>query len=155
MADVITNPPPPGQLTTSDGQVSDAFYRWLLGVKTGVSKAQNTTDSAIAALQAATFTDVFTGFIPFVANQNYPIAISLQFPITSALAVVQCTSGSCTATWKKSNTTIYTQAVNTSRATNNNAVAFADGDDLNLTLSGNSNCRNLAFSFYFTRPLLT
>lgn len=143
------DPPPPGNMTTSAGKISDAAYAWfrslgqnLAGAVSGLSNVQGQTEGGSFS-------------IAFPSNQSYRAKINASFGFTIQSITSRCSSGSCTATFNINGTNLTgtANAVSTTEQTQSytgNNVVNA-GDDVNCVISSNAACQFAIFEIAYTR----
>jgi hypothetical protein len=122
-----------------------------------ITFADGTTQSTAAVSPPSTITDFISGLIPVPTNQNYNIVINIPIGATITQTSTISTSGTCTATFYI-NTTPLGGAANSVSSTLNtvtqsSANVVAVGNSINMTVSSNSSCANLAFTIKYTRSL--
>lgn len=104
---------------------------------------------------SSTQTYIFTGFISIAANQVYNLALNMPFGGTITATSTECLSGTCTATFDISGTSLggTANAVSSSRQTQAQASSnvFAAGNDIHLTISSNSVCLSMCWTITYTR----
>lgn len=96
-------------------------------------------------------------FIEFPDNKTYTVRLKIPFAGTITETTTKCTSGSCTATFKLNGVALggTANAVTSSEQSQAHASSntFAANDDLEVTISSNSSCLDLAASMLITRAL--
>ncbi|CCB64475.1 putative Outer membrane autotransporter [Hyphomicrobium sp. MC1] len=145
----LFDPPPPGNMTTSTGKISDAAYAWFRSLGQSLSGAV----SGLSTVQGQTESGTFS--ISFPVNQSYRAKINSAFGFTITSITSRCASGTCTATWNISGTDItatpnsVSTSANIQTPTGNNVVAV--GQNLNCVISANSSCQYAIFEIAYTR----
>lgn len=145
----LTNPPPPGAMTTSDGKISAAAYNWFQNLKQSLAGAISSIGTVQGQSESGTFS------ISFPTNRSYRVQLNATFGYTIQSITSLCDSGSCTATWNINGTSLTGSANNvgttsqTRTYTGNNIVAA--GDNLNCVISASSGCKYAIFEIAFTR----
>jgi hypothetical protein len=171
----ITQPPASGQLLVGNGvdfTLTNSNITWgnplVIGVPVtvngivqsttgGFEFPDGTTQTSAAVSPPTTITDFISGLIPVPTNQNYNIVINIPIGATITQTSTISTSGTCTATFYI-NTTPLGGAANSVSSTLNtvtqsSANVVAVGNSINMTVSSNSSCANLAFTIKYTRSL--
>jgi hypothetical protein len=104
---------------------------------------------------AAIGKEQISGFIVSVANQTYIMTLKMRHAGTITSVTTICESGTCTATVKVNSTALGGTANSVSSVEQTQAhVAtntFVAGDDINLVISSNSSCRNMAINIWYSR----
>jgi hypothetical protein len=107
---------------------------------------------------AAQFRPTHVGFaIEFPDNKTYVIRLKSAIAGTITETTTKCSSGSCTATFKINGVNLggTANAVSSSEQSraHSSANVVAVGDDIEVTISGNSSCLDLVASILMTRTL--
>lgn len=99
--------------------------------------------------------EMMAGLIETVANKTYKFVVKATHAGTITEATTICGSGSCTATFKINTTALggTANSVSTTEQSqaHSSANVFTAGDDIQLTVSGNSSCADLSFRLKYTR----
>jgi hypothetical protein len=112
------------------------------------------TGSSTSAAQTQTG-EMISGYIGTVADKTYKLVVKAAHAGTITEATTISESGSCTATFKINTTALGGTANSVSSSESSQAHAssnsFSAGDDIQLTVSGNSSCLGLSFTLKYTR----
>lgn len=144
--------------------VADALAGTELVAVTQGGATKRTTAQAIADLAgtgdaaAKTQPDEFmSGFIASPSNKDYRIVLKAAHGGTITETTTRSASGTCTATFKINTTNLGGTANSVSSTeqsqAHSSANVFAAGDDIVLTVSGNSSCADFSFTIKYTRTL--
>lgn len=113
----------------------------------------NATDLQIGGKSVAT--DTISGFIGAPANKTYTLVLKCPYGGTINETVTKSASGTCTATFKINGTPLggTANSVSSSEQTQAQASAntFVAGDDIEVTISSNSSCVDMAFTIKVTK----
>lgn len=124
----------------------------ITGTATGIATAP-------AGITAKTIKDWIGALIEKPQNQDYVIARNIPLGCTVNSITTKSASGTCTVTGKINTTALggTANAVSTTEVvqTHSSANVAAAGDDLVITVSGNSSCQRLEVTVAFTRTLGT
>ena len=95
--------------------------------------------------------------IPVPENASYTLVLNSAVDRTVTKITTKCVSGTCTVTGKINTTALGGTANSASSTEQSQAHATANemvaGDDLVITISSNSTCRNLSINIHTTRTL--
>lgn len=123
-----------------------------------VSNPHNVTASQIGALTSSSIiTDFISGLIESPSNGDYVVLRNAPFAGTITSITTKSSAGTCTLTGYINSTALGGSANSVSASeqeqvhSSNNT--FAAGDDIKITVSANSSCKNIEFTIKFTRGL--
>lgn len=157
---------------TAAGALMDSELTDLTAIKT-LSAPDNTTISTFGAtlvddasasaarttLDAATTsqTDFISGIIESPSDKDYKLIIQAPYAGTITSTTTQCTSGTCTATFKV-NTTALGGTANSVSSTeveqaHSTSNTFSAGDNIVMTISSNSSTVDMSFTIKYTYTL--
>lgn len=144
----LLDPPPPSNMTTSEGKISAAAYAWFRSLGQNLAGAV----SGLSTLQGKAKSGSFR--ITFPANQDYDVEISALVGKTITSIISRCKSGTMTATFKINGTALGggANSVSTTKQTKTHTSAnvIAVGDDFTCTVSANSSCQYAIFEIGYT-----
>jgi hypothetical protein len=145
----LFDPPPPGNMTTSSGKISDAAYNWFRSLGQNLASAV----SGVSDLNGEVIVMDFA--IEHPLNQDYPLELSAPYGYTISRVDSQCIAGSCTATIKIGGVALggggnsVSTTLQTINHTSANVMAAA-GSSV-VTVSANSSCDRLKLTIWTTR----
>jgi hypothetical protein len=148
-----------GTLATTSTAASARSFIEFTSIGTAITVNASTAASvrSVLGVPSNTLQDSIGGFIPTVNNQNYYVILNSAVTITVSSLIARCSSGSATATFKINGVNIGATANAVTSAESSNAATSANvvvpGDDLIMTISSNSSCKNMAFNVHYSRTL--
>lgn len=101
--------------------------------------------------------EMMCGFIGSPSDKDYRIVLKAAHGGTITETTTRSASGTCTATFKINTTALGGTANSVSSSESSQAHAsnnvFSAGDDIVITISGNSSCADMSFTIKYTRTL--
>lgn len=140
-----------------EGKPSVEFYQWLRELDRVMRLVIDFVDTPVVAPEIEMLEQWPYG-VAFPANGDYVIIQNNDVERTISATVSDCDSGTCTATFKINTTALGGTANSVSSTEQVQAHASANvlgvGDDLVVTISSNSSCRQMRLNTKTTRTIV-